>query len=336
MADHEQRLAQVLAGAGSSAAATPLSQDASTREYFRIEWHGRPAVACVYPEPFAAAEHNYIDVTGLFEAGGLPVAEIYFVDEARGVIILEDLGDVVLREFLAELHQPEREKYIDDAIRLIAKIQAATPLAYEMGSIAGRLRFDTEKLQWELNFFLEHYFTTYKRQPPPETEAEQLRLEFASLAAELDGRASVLCHRDYHAANLMVAPDRSLHIIDHQDARIGSAAYDLVSLLLDRVIEPPQDEWVAEKRSLLLREREALELDRIDPDVFAEEFRLQAIQRCLKAVGTFSYQSSVRGKTYFIPYIKPMLEITLSAVRTAARFPVLEKALDRELTLKAA
>ena len=67
MADHEQRLADVLAEAGSSAAATPLSQDASTREYFRIDWHGKRAIACVYPEPFASADHNYIDVTELFE-----------------------------------------------------------------------------------------------------------------------------------------------------------------------------------------------------------------------------------------------------------------------------
>jgi N-acetylmuramate 1-kinase len=331
MADHERRLADVLAEAGSSAALTPLSQDASTREYFRIEWHGRPAVACVYPEPFAAAEHNYIDVTALFEAGGLPVAEIYFVDEARGVIILEDLGDVVLREFLAELHQPEREKYIDDAIRLIAKIQSATPLAFEMGSISGKLRFDKEKLLWELEFFLEHYFTTYRKTPLPDDQANAIRREFAELAAALEERARVLCHRDFHAANLMVASDGSLHIIDHQDARIGSVAYDLVSLLLDRVTEPPEAGWVSTKRTVLLREREDLGLEKIDAEEFAEEFRLQAIQRCLKAVGTFSYQSSVRGKSYFIPYIRPMLQITMAAVRDASRFPTLEKVLAHEL-----
>src|SRR5690606_22828053 len=147
------------------------------------------------------------------------------------------------------------------------------------------------------------------------------------LAADLDRRARVLCHRDYHAANLMVTPDGSLHIIDHQDARIGSAAYDLVSLLLDRITDPPPEDWVAEKRSLLLRTREDLGLEMIDPELFAEEFRLQAIQRCLKAVGTFSYQSSVRGKTYFIPYIRPMLQITLTALRETARFPDLEQVL---------
>src|SRR5690606_20202300 len=99
--------------------------------------------------------------------------------------------------------------------------------------------------------------------------------------------------------------------IDHHHARIGSVTYDLVSLLLDRVTEQPPEEWILEKQRLLLAAREKMGLPEIPDGEFAAEFRLQAIQRCLKAVGTFSYQSTVRGKTYFIPYIVPMLEIAL-------------------------
>jgi aminoglycoside/choline kinase family phosphotransferase len=40
---------------------------------------------------------------------------------------------------------------------------------------------------------------------------------------------------DFHAANLMIDERGDLRIIDHQDASMGSPAYDLVSLLLDRV-----------------------------------------------------------------------------------------------------
>src|SRR5690606_27827137 len=97
----------------------------------------------------------------------------------------------------------------------------------------------------------------------------------------------------------------------HQDARIGSVTYDLVSLLLDRVTDPPAEEWILEKQRRLLAERGKMGLPEIAEKDFAAEFRLQAIQRCLKAVGTFSYQSTVRGKGYFIPYIIPMLRIAL-------------------------
>ena len=46
----------------------------------------------------------------------------------------------------------------------------------------------------------------------------------------------------------MVDGKGRMRIIDHQDARIGSPAYDLVSLLLDRITDTPPREWLAEKR----------------------------------------------------------------------------------------
>ena len=129
----------------------------------------------------------------------------------------------------------------------------------------------------------------------------------------------------------MVDRDGELRIIDHQDARIGTTSYDLVSLLLDRVTEPPSAEWLAAKRGLFLAERERLGLRTLDENDFAHEFRLQTVQRCLKAVGTFSYQSVNRGKTYFVPFIKPMFAIVLRAAVNLQRFPVLTSILEEQL-----
>ena len=214
---------------------------------------------------------------------------------------------------------------------MIAKIQAATRIAYETNSIASRLKFDTEKLLWELDFFKTHYFTTFKKQPlPPDVDAA-LNAEFTELARELETKATVLCHRDFHAANLMIDKGGNLRIIDHQDARIGSAAYDLVSFLLDRVTEPPTAEWLAGKRRHFLAERERIGLEPISEQDFAEEFRLQTIQRCLKAVGTFSFQSVNRGKTYFVPFIKPMFQIVLRAVDNLGRFKEVRQTLLNEI-----
>ena len=60
---------------------------------------------------------------------------------------------------------------------------------------------------------------------------------------------------------------------------------------------------------------------------FAYEFRLQTIQRCLKAAGTFSYQSVNRGKSYFIPFIKPMLRISIRSAESLGRFPQIRRIL---------
>lgn len=331
MSNFLERLEQFLASRGESLKIEQLTPDASTREYFRVAWHGGSAIACVYPEPFIAVEQSYLDLTKLFLGCGLPVARVLDFDETLGTIVIEDFGDRILREEIKDATPTHREELINAAIDLIPRIQAATKTAFETNSIASRLRFDAEKLLWELEFFKIHYFTTLKHQPLDAETDSAVTAEFADLSRTLEARASVLCHRDFHAANLMLDRNGRLRIIDHQDARIGSPTYDLVSLLLDRVTEPPSPEWLAAKRRRLLDGRESLGLPNIEADAFAEEFRLQTIQRCLKAAGTFSFQTANRGKTHFLPFIDPMFQIVLRAINNTGRYSVLRDILNREL-----
>ena len=308
-----------------------LTPDASVREYFRIAWENSTAIACVYPEPFAPQEQSYLDVTNLFVAAGLPVAEIYDFSGEFGVIVHEDFGDQILRPVLDSISVKEKNDLLDQAIVLIAGIQAATPLAFELNSIAARLSFDFSKLSWELDFFTTHYFETFLGEKLSDATALNLKKELDKVARLLAARVAVLCHRDFHAANLMIDREHRLRIIDHQDARMGAASYDLVSLLLDRIDAPPSDEWITEKQLFFLNEREKSNLPKINDAEFAAEFRLQTIQRCLKAIGTFSYQTAVRGKTGYAQYIEPMFEVVLQAVEELNRFPNLQNIIKEQI-----
>jgi len=332
MSELEQRLNDFLSQNNQPPAISELTPDASTREYFRVRWHGTPAIACVYPfNDLCQGQFDAcLDVTKVFRDSGLPVAEIYASDAMQNIIIHEDFGDTILRNVLENSDEATRENYLNEAIKLIAKIQAATEKAFEENSIASRLSFDFEKLSWELDFFTTHYFTTLKKNPLREEDARLLKTELDEVAHELAGLATVLTHRDFHAANLMLE-NGELKIIDHQDARIGAASYDLVSLLLDRVTILPTPEWLAEKRRFFIAEREKLGLEKLDEAEFAYEFRLQTIQRCLKAIGTFSFQSATRGKTYFIPFIQPMFEIVLRAAENLNRFPHLQRIVKAQI-----
>lgn len=329
MFEFRERLEQFLLEQDQISEIEQLTPDASTREYFRVVWRGKSAIACVYPfDDLGEMQFNAcLDVTNVFLTSNLPVAEIYISDATKRIIIHEDFGDIILRSALANPN--DKETLINQAISLIAKIQKATQNAYEADSICSKLKFDTEKLLWELNFFKTHYFETLRQTPLSDEEKITLETEFTELSVELENLAKVLCHRDFHAANLMLA-NGELKIIDHQDARIGSVAYDLVSLLLDRVTETPSDEWLDEKKQFFLNERENLGLEKINVLIFDYEFQLMTVQRCLKAIGTFSFQSANRGKTHFIQYINPMFQIVLNACRKLEKFPSLQKIIENQ------
>ena len=207
--------------------------------YFRIPWKRGTAIAAVYPEPFDAAVHPYLDVTRLFVECGLPVPEVYEAEGDAGLIVQEDLGDVQLCKLFETATDEEREALLERSINIIARIQAGTGKAFERNSIASRLAFDEAKLSWELNFFFEHYFGSFRKETLRHAQAAELKVELDEIAAELAAVPRVLCHRDYHSANLLVDQKGRIRIVDHQDARMGPASYDLVSLLTDRQPEPP-------------------------------------------------------------------------------------------------
>ena len=304
----------------------PLTPDASTRNYFRVPWKKGTAVAAVYPEPFDPDFHPYLDVTHLFLDNGIPVPDIYAVEGQSGVIVQEDLGDRQLFRVYEEAAKDECEEYKERAVNLIAQIQKATEAAFERHSIASRLAFDEPKLSWELDFFVEHYFGSLRSETLRHAEAAELKAELNDVAAELAARPRVLCHRDFHAANLMVDENDRLRVVDHQDARMGPVTYDLVSFLLDRRPEPPSLAELRAYRLFLLEERRLLGLNALDPDDVAQEFRLMTIQRGLKAIGTFSYQTAVcnRGSVYE-PFIQPTFCIVLQAADWLDRFPALRR-----------
>src|SRR5215212_117036 len=134
MSDFHKRLEEFLNRRNESSKFDQLTPDASTREYFRVEWKNGTAIACVYPESFVAAKQSYLDVSKLFSSNGLPVAAVYDYDESLGIIVQEDLGDTILRDVLLESSADKREQLVDEAISIIARIQVATRNAYETGS----------------------------------------------------------------------------------------------------------------------------------------------------------------------------------------------------------
>jgi aminoglycoside/choline kinase family phosphotransferase len=124
----------------------------------------------------------------------------------------------------------------------------------------------------------------------------------------------VLCHRDYHSRNLMYHDER-LYIIDFQDARMGPDTYDLVSLLRDSYVDLPE-QTVGELMAYFL----ALKGEPDQEEAFRVRFDLMALQRNLKALGTFGYQTTARRNPVYIQYIPRTLRYVRDNLARHERF----------------
>lgn len=305
-----------------------LTPDASTRRYYRLKLtDGQSYVASVYPEAFQRAALPFLVMTDVFSEAQLPVPKVFEVHQELGVVLQEDLGDVSLSLWLTNPGRSEAETDIKirEAIALIVKIQALTDKVVAAQSLPATLAFDTEKLQWELNYFFEHFFGSLLHMCLPASESTGVQAELLQLAEWLSARPRVLTHRDFHTMNLMVDRANELRLIDYQDARMGPASYDLVPLLLERRTHPPSSEWVSSMQNYFLQVRESRGLPVVELTTFQEEFAYMTLQRELKALGTFSYQTAVMGRgDVYQPYVRPTIKLVGQYLEQLGEYPVLE------------
>ena len=299
----------------------PLTGDASDRRYFRIlPPAGESFVLAVHAAPFDYATLPFVNTAALFGAMPLPVPDIIGHADDLGVLALEDLGDVSLQAHLGAAADKHTALYVQ-AVTFIDVMQRRGRELASPKYIPYGVAFDVEKLTWELNFFVKHYLEAYRGAAIEPAEREALAGEFSRIVTELAGEPRVLCHRDYHSRNLMWRDDR-LRIIDFQDARLGPDTYDLVSLLRDSYVDLPPtllDELLAYFLTLQGRSDER--------ERFRRRFDQMALQRNLKALGTFGYQTTARRNPVYIQYIPRTLRYVRETMERDPRFTRLRELL---------
>ena len=310
-----------------------LTGDASDRRYFRVILGDDDGtqVLSVHPGPIDFASMPFVRVAQLLSLLPVPVPAILSYSNELGIISLEDLGDVTLQAHLGAASPAEHKGLYREAVGLIEALQrrgaAMTSPDYPPYAIA----FDVEKLMWELDFFLKNFMEGYRGITLPASPREALRAEFASIVEELAAEPRVLCHRDYHSRNLMLH-EGSLYIIDFQDARMGPDTYDLVSLLRDSYVDLAEDE-VDDLIAffLALRCGPGDQARHADADDFRRRFDLMALQRNLKALGTFGFQTISRGNPVYIQYIPRTLNYVRANLERYPRFGRLRELLAAHL-----
>jgi aminoglycoside/choline kinase family phosphotransferase len=304
----------------------PLTGDASDRKYFRLRVpRSTSRVLAAYPAAFDYDTLTFVNVATLLLRMPVPVPAILGHAGDLGVLELEDLGDVTLQAHLGSASQGDHNALYREAVNLIATLQKRGQDLAAPVYTPYKVAFDIEKLTWEMDFFLKHFLEAYRGAVLEPAVRTALRAELVTIVEELAAEPRVLCHRDYHSRNLMLKEGR-LYIIDFQDARMGPDTYDLASLLRDSYVdlsEQTVDDLIAyflALKGLSGQERE-----------FHRRFDVMALQRNLKALGTFGYQTAARANPVYIQYIPRTLRYVRLNLTRNARFGRLRELLAQHL-----
>ena len=288
------------------AAIEPLVADASFRRYFRVRQGEKSAMLMDAPPPNEDPA-PFLRAAKWLDANGMRAPHIFAEDTARGLVLLEDFGEVRMRDYLDQWPDDEREVY-ESAVNALVELHRLPAGPF--------LDYSMSEYQREARLFTEWYCPAQGLtvDGPGFTLAWQQAFD-GVLARQRQG---VTVLRDYHAENIMLLGSlQKQGLLDFQDALVGHKAYDLVSLLQDARRDVP-----AALETAMLDRYAAASGARVD---FGADYARLGAQRNAKIVGIFVRLWQRDGKPRYldlIPRVWQLLERDLAhpALEPVARW----------------
>ncbi|MDP3852719.1 N-acetylmuramate/N-acetylglucosamine kinase AmgK [Phenylobacterium sp.] len=326
----EAQKAEFLRQAGlAGAQRVALAGDASTRSYERLHLADGTSLILMDQPPNAetapcppdatsderrAAGYNamarlaagrvdaFVATAAWLRGHGLSAPEIIVHDAPQGLAVLEDLGDDLFAR-LIEAGQEEAPLY-DDAIATLVSLHSAAPPAVleAPGGIAWPLLdYDEVALKTAGDLFPEWL---PKLKPQLAFDAgtlDEWEAIWAPIRAHGAAGASVFCHRDYHAENLVWLPARlgpaRVGLLDFQDAVRAHPAWDMSMLLHDaRRDVSPEREAAALARYFELRTQ-------VDRDAFLADYHALGALNIVRILGIFARLVTRDGKPRYAAFM---------------------------------
>jgi aminoglycoside/choline kinase family phosphotransferase len=246
----------------------------------------------------------------LLERCGLPVPACYGADEAAGIQLLEDAGNLSLCAFARDAAPAARRAIYAQACDLVPRMQRVTDPSGRVAAFERQL--DATHFRYKAELFSE-WSLPQRGRAASAGERTCVREAFALIADESARAPQRLAHRDLQSANIYVLPGRAaaerLMLIDLQGALLAPPEYDLVCLLRDSYVALPEQEIEAH----LARVRPQLP-DAPEAAEFARRFDLLALARKAKDHARFLYAAGRRGDERYLAH----LPVTARQLRAAA------------------
>jgi len=331
-----------LLGAGLGAAArTPMTGDASTRSYSRLVTASgtslilmdQPPALETQPCPPGATDAErrrlgynaearlaagrvdaFVACAAYLRGLSLSAPEVIASDPAAGFAVLEDLGDGLYARLIED--GADEAPLYEAAVDALLVLHAAPPPAILTDGVVRwpLLTYDELALKTATDLFIAWLPALIPGLAFSPLAVEEWEAVWAEPRNRIAAGASVFCHRDYHAENLIWLPDRPgagrAGLLDFQDALLAHPAWDFSMLLHDarRDVTPDREQAVL-RRYFAARPG-------ADPDAFIADFHAAGAINLVRILGLFARLVARAAKPRygaFMPRLWGYLERCLEA-----------------------
>ena len=271
------------------------SADASFRRYFRVNSTAGSRIIMDAP-PDQEDCRPFAKVADLMAQAGVHAPQVLAWDEARGFMLLTDLGAQTMMQVIQRDNpQANRGLYLQAIDALITWQLASRPDVLPP--------YDEPLLRRELQLFPDWYLTRHRGVTLDADQQRTLDSAFKCIIEHNLAWPRVYVHRDFMPRNLMVSPEGSGHrlgVLDFQDAVYGPITYDIASLMRDAFLSWEEDFCL----DITIRYWEKARKAGLPVgDDFGEFYRgveWMGLQRHLKVAGIFARLTLRDGKPQYL------------------------------------
>jgi hypothetical protein len=230
----------------------------------------------------------FVACAGWLRERGLSAPEIIAADAPAGLAVLEDLGDDLYATLIAG--GDDEAPLYDAAVDTLVKLHAETPppVLEGGGSRWPLLTYDALVLQTGGALFLEWWPKYAGMAPFSQSAIDDWEAFWAPIRTRGEAGASVFCHRDYHAENLIWLAERPaaarVGLLDFQDALKAHPAWDFSMLLHDGRRD------VSEEREAAALARYLAARPQLDRDQFLADYHALGALNVIRILFIFARQ----------------------------------------------
>lgn len=210
---------------------TNLPSSGSSRKYFRITTKTRSVIGTYNPN----IEENvaFFTFSKHFLECGLPVPEVFAVNDEKDIYIQTDFGDNTLYNNVERClkngcYDDETVEFYKKTLDNLIDFQINGHNGLDYTKAFPTANFDRMSIMDDLNYFKYCFLKINEEISFNETRLDN---DFQRLADFIiEAPSDFFMYRDFQSRNIMIK-DNSLYFIDYQGGRKGPLQYDVVSLL---------------------------------------------------------------------------------------------------------